>query len=291
VTENALLFGEDKSLVAVVTDPEPGVGPRREGVIILNAGVLHRVGPNRIHVQLARLLATYGFSVLRFDFSGIGDSRQAAGNEPFARRAVREASQAMDVLGQQRGLKEFLLVGICAGADAGLEASIQDPRVAGAVLIDGYNLPSLGMLLYFYRTKLINPISWLRFLAGRSLTWSLMRNLANRRAAIQSVSAGLAALLPTPSQFVARVHSLAERGTDILFVYTDSSAAYYNYRRYLRRPIASWPSKARLTVEHMAHSDHLFTLLVNRTKLLETVAGWAARRKEEGARGPNPDHS
>jgi len=149
VTESALLFGEDKSLVAVLTDPEPGAEGVRRGVIILNAGVLHRVGPNRVHVHLARLLAESGFVVLRFDFSGIGDSRKAEGTEPFAQRAVREACQAMDVLGQQRGVREFLVIGICAGADAGLEVCSRDPRVVGAVLIDGYNLPSLLMALDF----------------------------------------------------------------------------------------------------------------------------------------------
>jgi hypothetical protein len=281
MTESALLFGEDRSLVAVMTDPEPGADARRQGVIILNAGVLHRVGPNRIHVQLARLMAAQGFVVLRFDFSGIGDSRQAAGDEPFARRAVREASQAMDVLEQRRGIREFLVVGICAGADAGLEASVQDRRVAGAVLIDGYNLPSLRMVLYFYRTKLINPWSWVRFLVGRSLTWSLVRSLSTKRAAApQAVSPGLESLLPAPGEFVARFRSLSDRGTDLLLVYTNNSPAYYNYRRYLRRRIASWPSKSRVTVEHLAHSDHLFTLLVNRAKLLEIVVGWAARRQD-----------
>lgn len=286
MNESALLFGEDRSLVAVMTDPPPGVAARGEGVIILNAGVLHRVGPNRIHVQLARLMAAEGFAVLRFDFSGIGDSRQAAGNEPFARRAVREASQAMDVLEQIRGIKAFLVVGICTGADAGLEISTQDPRVAGAVLIDGYNQPSLRMVLYFYRMKLINPWSWLRFLVGRSLTWAtLVRTLAARRAAVpQAVSAGLETLLPPPSEFVSRVRRLSDRGTDLLLAYTNNSAAYYNYRRHLRRRIASWPSKARITVEHLAHSDHLFTLLVNRARILEIVVRWAARRPPVPAR-------
>jgi hypothetical protein len=282
VTESALLFGEDKSLVAVLTDPEPGVEERGQGVIILNAGVLHRVGPNRVHVQMARLLAESGFVVLRFDFSGIGDSRQAAGNESFSNRAVREASQAMDVLGKVRGVREFVVIGICAGADAGLEVCTRDPRVTGAVLIDGYNLPSFGMLLYFYRFKLINPISWFRFLVGRSLTWSVIRNMYTKPTAAPpvpapSASATVESLLPSPAQFVAQFRSLVDRGTEILLVYTASSAAHYNYRRLLRRAVGSWPGKRRITVEHMAYTDHVFTLVSNRTKLLEIVGQWAAR--------------
>jgi hypothetical protein len=158
--------------------------------------------------------------------------------------------------------------------------------VAGAVLIDGYNLPSLRMLLYFYRTKFLNPLSWFRVLVGRSLTWALVRNLTARRsAASQAVSPGLESLLPPPAEFLTRFRALSERGTDILLVYTDNSPAYYNYRRYLRRQIPAWSQTARITVEHMPHSDHLFTLLVNRAKLLDLVLGWAARRPDAAGRG------
>jgi pimeloyl-ACP methyl ester carboxylesterase len=279
VSESALLFGEDKALVAVLTDPDPGVEASGRGVIILSAGILHRVGPNRVHVQLARLLAASGFVVLRFDFSGIGDSRPADGNEPFARRAVREASQAMDVLAQLRGLREFVVVGICSGADAGLEVCSRDPRVVSAILIDGYNLPSLRMLLYFYRSKLINPISWFRFLAGKSLTWSLVRSLRAKPPTAPSAMASLESLLPPPAQFVAQVRALADRGTDILLLYTEHSAAHYNYRRLLRRQLASWPSKNRISVAYMPDSDHVFTLVTNRTKLLSIVSAWIAARR------------
>jgi pimeloyl-ACP methyl ester carboxylesterase len=279
VTESALLFGEDKSLVAVLTDPEPGVEGRGLGAIILNAGVLHRVGPNRVHVQIARLLAKSGLTALRFDFSGIGDSRQATGNEPFAQRAVREASQAMDVLGKVRGVREFVVIGICAGADAGLEVCSRDPRVVGAILIDGYNQPSLRMILHFYRSSLVNPRSWFRFLAGRSLTTlSLVRSLITKPVSAQPAAANLESLLPSRAEFVAQIRSLADKGTELLLVYTKSTPAYYNYRRLLRRRMNSWPSKGRITVEHLAHSDHVFTLASNRAKLIGIVTGWAARR-------------
>ncbi len=275
--EKALLFGDDKSLVGVVSDPEPSVPARKRGVIILNAGVLHRVGPNRVHVKLARTLAASGFVVLRFDFSGIGDSGRASGSEPFVQRAVREAMQAVDVLSQSHGIEEFLVVGICAGADYGLQVAARDPRIVGAVLIDGYNSPSLGMALYFYRWKLINPWSWIRFLAGRSLTWSVVRNVTLNPGSTRAVRTGAESMLPTRAEFVAQLRSLTERGAELLLFYTGESPAYYNYRRLLRRSVSSWPSRQRVSVEHMSDSDHVFTLRSNRERLVEIVCGWAAR--------------
>jgi len=280
VNEKALLFGDGKSLVGVVTDPEPSATPLGRGVIILNAGVLHRVGPNRIHVQLARALSREGFVALRFDFSGIGDSRQAGGHEHFVRRAAREVTEAMDFLERSRGLSQFVVVGICAGADHGLQASLDDSRVRGAVLVDGYNRLSLGfgMALHRYRQKLLKPRSWLRFITGRSLTWTALRNLVASRHSIRAVLAPPDSTLPAPEEFVAQIQALAGRGTDLLLVYTGISAAYYNYKRLLRRKVSSAPLRERVRIEHLADSDHLFTLRPNRERLVELVRVWARDR-------------
>jgi hypothetical protein len=280
VNEKALLFGEDKSLVGVVTDPDPGARPLGRGVIILNAGVLHRVGPNRLHVLLARTLSHDGFVSLRFDFSGIGDSGQAGGHEHFLRRAAREVTEAMDFLERSRGLSQFVVMGICAGADHGLQASLGDPRVRGAVLVDGYNRLSLGigMALHRYQQKLLKPRSWFRFITGRSLTWTDLRNLMASRHSIRAVLAPPDSMLPAPQEFVAQVQALADRGTDLLLVYTGISAAYYNYKKLLRRRLSSPPLLGRVQVEHMADSDHLFTLRPNRERLVELVRSWALDR-------------
>lgn len=284
MTENALLFGPDKSLVGIVTEPARGApGPRR-GVIILNAGVLHRVGPNRAHVQLARALAAAGFVALRFDFSGIGDSAQPGGNEPFLQRAIREAIQAMDVLQQSHGVSEFVVAGICAGADYGLYVSSSDRRVVGAVLIDGYNMRNYWAAFYFYRRNLISPRSWFRFLIGRSLTWEVVRAAWTYRHSNRTGTLDTASILPTPEQYVAQVRALADRGTELLLFYTGMSPSYYNYRRLLRRKLGSWGSGTRISVTYMPESDHVFTLRGNRDRLVTSVTGWAQKL----AAGPAP---
>ena len=53
----------------------PGrAGPNAPTMVILSSGILHRPGASRLYVQIARALAEDGFTSLRFDFSGIGDS-------------------------------------------------------------------------------------------------------------------------------------------------------------------------------------------------------------------------
>src|SRR5438045_1954876 len=96
--EEAVLFGEFRSLVGIVTEPttqHPHLA--RQAVILLNPGIVHRVGPGRIYVKIARALAKMGFVILRFDLSGIGDSAVRHDNLRFEKSAGRETHEAMMV--------------------------------------------------------------------------------------------------------------------------------------------------------------------------------------------------
>ena len=65
--EHAFLFGETKSLLGITTEPAAGAGDSSHpAVVLLNAGLVHRIGPNRLYVNTARRLADAGFTVLRF---------------------------------------------------------------------------------------------------------------------------------------------------------------------------------------------------------------------------------
>src|SRR5262245_43008918 len=73
--ELTILMGRHKSLVGVFAESSQSLAVTAPPtVVLLNAGIVHRVGPNRMHVLLARALAAAGISSLRFDMSGIGDS-------------------------------------------------------------------------------------------------------------------------------------------------------------------------------------------------------------------------
>jgi dienelactone hydrolase len=43
----------------------------------------------------------------------------------------------MDLLSSERGARRFVLVGLCSGAILAQQFAANDPRIAGAVLIDG----------------------------------------------------------------------------------------------------------------------------------------------------------
>jgi hypothetical protein len=286
--ERALLFGDTKSLAAVITEPASPPDPRRPALVFLDAGVLHHVGPNRVHVRLARELAHDGFLSMRFDFSGIGDSRPRADAVPFVDSAVAEARQAMDVLAA-RGAGSFLLFGICSGADTAMRTALEDGRVAGAALVEPYLVEGPGYTVYAYRRKILNPLSWWRLLRGRS---ELLETLAARRRsrdgkpaeAMPSAETGAALehavdevplILPSRKEVGRQVRALVEKKVDLCFVYAREGPAYHNWLVLLRpeaRP-ALRRGRARLLV--LAHTDHIFTPLAAQDRLVAAVRSWA----------------
>ena len=137
--EEAVLFGKTRSFVGVVTIPQQdGKESNHTAIILLNAGLVHHVGPNRLYVNLARKLAAKGFVVFRFDYSGIGDSRSREDNLPYSESRLDETREALDFLNETRGSKRFVLMGICSGAIDAFTSSREDPRVTGIGLISTY---------------------------------------------------------------------------------------------------------------------------------------------------------
>ena len=70
------------------------------------ARVVHRVGANRLSTSLSRQFAALGFSVFRFDITGIGDSvtsRVEAENDPYPDEAQRDVEAALSYLSRECG--------------------------------------------------------------------------------------------------------------------------------------------------------------------------------------------
>jgi hypothetical protein len=257
------------------------------------------VGPNRVHVRLARELAQDGFVSMRFDFSGLGDSRPRRDAAPFAESAVAEARQSMDVLAA-RGAGSFLLFGICSGADAALRVALQDARVAGAALVEPYLVEGPGYTLYAYRRKILNPLSWWRLLSGRS---ELFETLAARcqarsgaasgpatpgaaaRAPVEAPADEIPLILPSRREVARQVRALVEKGVDLCFVYAREGPAYHNWLVLLRREVRPALARGRARVLAIPRTDHVFTPREAQDRLVAAVRSWASAVASRTASG------
>ena len=162
--EKAVLFGPNRSLVGIVSEAEgQAVGGGRPAVILLNSGPLHRVGPFRLYVTVARRLAAAGLTVLRMDLSGKGDSEPRRDKRSARERVEEDVRAGMKLLSETRDSDQFVLMGLCSGADDSIEVAAKEPSVVGAVLLDGYGYRTLGYYVRYYGPRMLRLSVWKHF--------------------------------------------------------------------------------------------------------------------------------
>lgn len=98
---------------------QPTTDPSLDKIVIfLNSGTEHHLGPGRVWVEYSRSLNVAGFSTMRADFNGIGESRIRGDDR---RMQPYDESQNQDILdyiafSRERGYKKIALVGLCASS-------------------------------------------------------------------------------------------------------------------------------------------------------------------------------
>jgi pimeloyl-ACP methyl ester carboxylesterase len=128
-------FGSSKRPLFGVYHP-PQARPVRETGVVLCAPVGHEyVRAHRLVRSLAGTLAKSGFHVLRFDYSGCGDSSGDAADATLA-SWIEDVGTALDELKDTSGVSKVSLVGIRLGATLALLASRRRKDVEGCVLWD-----------------------------------------------------------------------------------------------------------------------------------------------------------
>ncbi|HUR26838.1 MAG TPA: alpha/beta fold hydrolase [Planctomycetota bacterium] len=277
--ESVLRAGRERALVGVATLPD---GPARTGVVLLNAGLVHRVGPSRMWVALARRLAEQGHACLRIDFSGIGDSPDDADAARFETRAPRETQAAMDALQEAAAVARFTLVGLCSGAEIAFKTALEDPRVAVLVLVNAPRFleePSAALVArleerqaarYYWRVALRNPRSWWKALRGRA-DLAAMTRAAFLRVLRRGGRSRAAEIPDSPDARAFR--TLLRRGTRIHVVLSEGDWGEDYLDAILGEHFAEGGERIQRTI--VPGCDHLLTPIASQEQLLAAVVRWA----------------
>jgi pimeloyl-ACP methyl ester carboxylesterase len=277
--EQVLLMGPRKSLVGVITPAHEATrSPDAPFVVILNAGIIHRVGPNRLHVLLARALSELGVGVLRVDLSGLGDSEVRDDGLPPLEAALADIRDILDTLQATRLVQRVVLVGLCSGADHSVIYAGSDPRVVGAVLLDPSIPHTKRYYLNHYISRVLHVRPWLNLLLGRNSVWrSLKRRQSTAAADEQPGEAGPQLTLEHPEvrAFLQDAYARALRnGVQFLAVMTSDRERQHNYRGQLLDAFPQLSFGAQLQLEYFSKCDHTFTMVANRNRLIAQVKLW-----------------
>ncbi len=226
--ERSLVFGHDQGLIGTVCLPD---GKARDVALVLfNAGVVHRIGPHRLHVKTAREMASRGMASIRFDLHGMGDSLRSRESLAHGEQVVRDIQAAMDELHRVSGASTFALLGFCSGAPQSVAAALADGRVASILLYDGFVLRTRRARWRYLAVRMrahgASPKAvrlWLRRGAEAMAAW-LRRARAPGNDGVES----------TRREAFAQLQALRARGVDIVVLAAGSDYSEFNYREQAR---------------------------------------------------------
>jgi pimeloyl-ACP methyl ester carboxylesterase len=276
VRERVVLLGPRKSMVGILAETESAPTTATKPVIvILNAGIIHRAGPSRLYVELARHLATLGHPVLRFDLSGIGDSERRP--EPLSPMdaALTDIRETLDTLDSSNQRRPAILLGICSGADQAVVYAGSDPRVVGVVLIDPHIPRSRRYYLRYYGLRVLRLRSWKNVFLGSHPIWGRSRRDCDARD--ERPNQELIRMLNSDEtrSFLERAYNrTVENGNQILAVFTGGLAAQHSYRKQILHALPGVSFGDSMRLEYVKDADHMFQSEQQRGNLRKLIVDW-----------------
>ena len=281
VRERIVRFDVRQGLVGILSTTRDA-RERAPCVVLVNAGIVHRVGPNRLYVDIARTLAAQGYTVLRFDLSGLCDSEVAPGGVSLNESAIADVKAAMEYLERSRKATTFLIGGLCSGANYSMLASFADARVVGVLMIDPTVARTRYSKLVHLGRRLRHAATWSALLTLRHPIWrrsiGRLRNLAVVRAA--NAQSGHQAPMEPGQHDSTEVRALLEqviaRGVQLMMVFTGGVNHVYNYRNQLFDLLPGFDFGQQLRLEYMPETDHSVSDGASRAKLMQSIGEWMA---------------
>jgi len=293
--ETSMLFGPGDRLFGVVTEPDAPVAADRPAILLLNVGADSHVGPHRMYVEHARELAALGYLVFRFDVGGLGESLAAPGereNRLYHLGSVDDVKSAMTALGEARGVRRFVLVGLCSGAFLAYHTATTDPRVAGQVLLnmfafewkEGDPVAPVERKTYssnrFYARQLLDRQVWRRAIQGKVDVRGIATVMAGRlweqlrldARDLGSRVLGRRAQTPVERAF----HALCDRGVRSLMVFSDKDGGLDMIAPYLGTDAHRISRRTEFSIEIASGVDHTFASLASQQRLRQIVSRYVA---------------
>lgn len=244
-------------------------------IIMLNSGLVYQAGPYRLHVDMARDIAELGFYSFRFDLSGIGDSSRSRENLPYDEQLLVDIDDALTFVEKKTGISSFVLMGNCTGAHNAHKYTVKNSKVTGAIFLDGYAYKTPGYYIRHYLPRIINPIkliSWLsKFILAKLSPSKTSSEISQAKDTEEELSLWN---FPPKEKTIKELELLIDRNVFQLYVYTIDWIQYFNHQSQFDSMYKEINFKGLATCVYFSQTDHVYTLIDDRLKLIETVTNW-----------------
>lgn len=269
IREIACQFGEASRLQGVLTMPR-GAARSSPAMVLLSAGLTAKSGPYRLYARIARAVAEHGVMTLRFDLGGIGSSQIARPDQSLEERTEADIRDALGWLESTHGVREFVLGGLCSGAEDAFRYAEKDERAVGVVLVDphAYETP-----YWRVRGKLT------RYLLNR-IVFKILRVAKlldivedeKTRSRVEGFEGNLINYQYMPPEESSRILStLVARGVRVHYIYTAGRIDIFHHARQFRSMFPGVPLGPTVVVDHLPYIEHVQIFAQDRELLVDTI--------------------
>jgi len=268
----------------------PASGMQETGVLMMVAGgPQYRIGGHRQLVLWARKFSSQGFPVLRFDFSGMGDSY---GEYLGFDNVEDDIKTAIDQFFKETPtLKQIVLWGECNACSASLFYAHKDPRIKGIVMLNPWVRTEQGqakaVVKHYYLDRLKQRSFWVKVFSLKfDFVGSIKSALKMISLARGQSASGLETNKKPAKNDVDRSKPLPDRMLDglsrfkgrILLVMSGRDMVSKEFDDLLKAaPVWQEHLAACATVRHdLQYADHTFSSSLWRDQVAEWGMGWLA---------------
>lgn len=274
--EEPLQFGEGGRLFGILTLPDerPQDADELPVFVFLTSGLLHRIGPRRLYVRLARELAEMGFTSLRIDMAGRGDSLPSRGLDE-RESAAKDFRDIVSILESRLGPSRFVVGGLCSAADDAIGLAPNDERIIGMLLLDPVCERDDGYRTRQLMEKYTNPARYVLWLKRRIRK----EPTSNKPDGEPRVDYLALRHFPPPKDLRAAFQTVCARKGRVLSVFTSYAHEYLNQDGQLGRVLGVDGYDEHCTELFWPGAEHSYTLEHHRARLIDEVKAWAASFK------------
>jgi len=293
ISEHLCRFGARGQLFGILTTPISKTDCVMPTILLLNAGSVHHVGPQRLYVVLARALAVQGFPSFRIDFEGIGDSDlQNVSNEnhPYQASALQDTESALCFLSEQFHAVKFVLTGICSGAYTAFRFGLGTTpyKIVDTLLInpltfyweqgmslsmDSLKLKAIRKLSH-YRESVYNRKQWTKLLKGeisRKATANIV--LTQMKLFVKSYTKNLMEKVypQTDSQLSADIKNYFSVGRHLSLFFSKTDPGLDIIKADARKILKKGINEKKIILQMFQDADHTFSRSQKRDELIGRV--------------------
>jgi pimeloyl-ACP methyl ester carboxylesterase len=274
---------QDSNLMGILSSPdiEQHHKLNKPLIILANSGSVHRVGPNRVYVKLARAAAAAGFSVLRFDLSNLGDSvvgNPSNENHPYPVHSTQDIATTITYMKKHFGYQNFVIAGLCSGAYSVFHAGLRLPlsnNIKEVIMInlltiyrplDTAGIPTLSYQVekdtQHYQQSVFSAKKWKKLFSGKVDLLNLTSFAVQKLFKTVSLQLGLIGEvmgLQGSSRLAQDLKNYTERGIKINFFISSKDPGKRILMSHAKSFFNKQSNPDTLNITDIPDSDHTFS--------------------------------